>query len=249
MLRADERAYLRQIPLFESLDEDALAQVDAGATARQYERGEVIVVEGDRGGSLRFVRSGLVKLSTTSAEGREQVLRLVPEGQSFNLVAALDGQPAAATATALDATTIYAFQRETVNRFVADSPAVAQAALRALAADTRDMVALAKDLALYHVTERVARLLLDQERCTCEFCRHHYMTQQEMAAIVGTAREMVGRTLREFQAVGIIEMRHGHVVVRDPERLRIVAREHVKTRSRTRQQLAANSRDDHDDRS
>ncbi len=114
-------------------------------------------------------------------------------------------------------------------------PAVAQVALQALAAGTRDMIALAKDLALYHVSERVARLLLDQERCTCERCRGHYMTQQEMAAIVGTAREMVGRTLHEFQAAGIIELHNGHVVVRDPDRLRAVAREHVNTRRRTRQ--------------
>ena len=162
MLRADEREQLRQIPLFASLDEEALAQVGAVTTVRQYDRGEVIVVECDRGGSLRYVRSGLVKLSTTSADGREQVLRLVPEGQTFNLVAALDGQPAAATATALDATTIYTIQRDTLTRLLADHPAIALAALQALAADTRDMVSLAKDLALYHVSERVARLLLDQ---------------------------------------------------------------------------------------
>jgi CRP-like cAMP-binding protein len=170
----------------------------------------------------------------------------VPEGQSFNLVAALDGQPTAATATALDATTIYTIQHGVVNRLLADHPAVARAALGALAADTRDMIALAKDLALYHVSERVARLLLDQGRCTCELCRHHYMTQQEMAAIVGTAREMVGRTLHDFQAAGIIELHNGHVVVRDLERLQVIARERVNTRSRTRRHLAADDHDHHE---
>lgn len=246
MLRADKREYLRQIALFASLDEEALAQVGAVTVERHYARGEVIVLEGDRGGALRFVRSGLVKLSTTSADGREQVLRLVPAGQTFNLIAALDGQPTAATATALDATTIYAIQRDTVSQLLADHPAVAQAALQAIAADTRDVIALAKDLALYHVSERVARLLLDQERCTCELCRHHYMTQQEMAAIVGTAREMVGRTLHEFQASGIIDLRNGRVVVRDLERLRMIAREHVNTRSRTRRHLSVSGHDHHD---
>lgn len=247
MLRADKRDHLRQIALFASLDDETLAQVGAVTVERRYARGEVIVVEGDRGGALRFVRSGLVKLSTTSADGREQVLRLVPAGQTFNLIAALDGQPTAATATALDATTIYAIPRDTVSRVLADHPTVAQAALQAIAADTRDIIALAKDLALYHVSERVARLLLDQERCTCDLCRHHYMTQQEMAAIVGTAREMVGRTLHEFQASGIIELRNGRVVVRDLERLRVIARERVNTRSRTRRHLPVGDHDhDHD---
>lgn len=241
MLSAGEREYLRHIPFFASLDEESLAQVGAATAVRQFDRGEVIAVEGERGGSLRYVRSGLVKLATTSSEGHEQILRLVPAGQTFNLVAALDGQPTAATATALDSTTIYAIHREVVSRLLTERPDVAQAALLALAADTRDMIALAKDLALYHVSERVARLLLDQERCACERCRNHYMTQQEMAAIVGTAREMVGRTLHEFQAAGIIELHHGHVVVRDPDRLRVVARGRVNTRSRTRQSPVADS--------
>ncbi len=237
MLSAGEREYLRQIPLFASLDEEALELVGTTAVVQYYDRGAVIVVEGEREGSLRYVRTGLVKLATTSVDGREQVLRLVPAGQTFNLVAALDGQPSAATATALDPTTIYTIHSTVLARLLAERPTVAQAALQALAADTRDMIALAKDLALYHVSERVARLLLDQERCSCERCRHHYMTQQEMAAIVGTAREMVGRALHEFQAASIIDLHHGRVVIRDPDRLRMIAREHVNTRSRTRQKL------------
>lgn len=238
MLSAAERDQLRQISLFTSLDDKSLAEIGAATAVRRFARGEVIAIEGERGGALRFVQSGLVKLATTSVDGREQVLRLVPAGQTFNLVAALDGQPTAATATALDPTTIYAIRRDAVSQLLAERPDVAQAALQALAADTRDMIALAKDLALYHVSERVARLLLDQERCTCDLCRHHYMTQQEMAAIVGTAREMVGRTLHDFQSAGIIELRSGRVVVRDPERLRVIAREHVNTRSRTRRNPA-----------
>lgn len=248
MLSADERAHLHQMPLFTSLDEATLAQVAATTAVRQYDRGEVIAVEGERGGALRYVRSGMVKLATTSTDGREQVLRLVPAGQSFNLVAALDGEPSAASATALDLTTIYAVPRDVVSRLLVERPDVAQSALRALASATRDTIGLAKDLALYHVSERLARLLLDQERCECDRCRHHYMTQQEMAAIVGTAREMVGRTLHEFQAAGMIELRNGHVTVRDPERLRVVARERGNSRSRTRHRATVGEHhDEHHD--
>jgi CRP/FNR family transcriptional regulator, cyclic AMP receptor protein len=167
MLSAGEREHLRQMPLFASLDEDTLARVGAMTAVRHYDRGEVIAVEGERGASLRYVRTGLVKLATAAADGH-------------------------------DRTTIYAIRRGVVTRLLSERPAFAQTALQALAADTREIITLAKDLALYHVNERVARLLLDQERCTCERCRNHNMTQQEMAAIVGAAREMVGRTLHEF---------------------------------------------------
>lgn len=238
MLSAHECEVLRRISLFASLDTEILTQVGATTTVRHYDRGEVIELEGGRGGSLRFVQSGLVKLSTTSGDGREQVLRLVPPGETFNLVAAIDGQPCAATAIAIDRTTIYAIKRETLTRLIAEHTAVAQAALLALSANTRDLISLAKDLALYHVDERVARLLLDQERCTCERCRKHYLTQQEMAAIVGTAREMVGRALHNFQASGIIKLHRGHVIVIDHERLRAIARERPGARRREPQESA-----------
>ena len=239
MLSADERAELRQFALFASLADEALQQVGAATVVQHYNRGQLIAVEGERSGSLRCVQSGLVKLATTSADGRELVLRLVPAGQSFNLVAVLDGQPSGATAAALDPTTIYAVSSDALRRLLADAPAFVQSALATLAADTRDMAALAKDLGLYHVGVRLARLLLDQERCSCQVCRHHYLTQLDMAAIVGTGREVVGRTLHEFQTAGLIDLRQGHVVVRDAERLRGLARGSVATRSRTRQRMSA----------
>lgn len=220
-----KQEFLRGIPLFAALDDMALGQLAAAAVTRRYDRGEVIEVEGERVSSLRIVQSGVVKLLTTAAEGREQVLRLVPEGQTFNLVAVVDGQPNSATAVALDQSTVYALDRRLVLSLVERQPEIARAAMLALAVSTREMVALAKDLALRHVTERVARLLLEQERAGCERCRRHYLTQHEMATIVGTAREVVGRTLHDLQAAGIITLDHGHVTVVDHERLRAVAYE------------------------
>lgn len=227
----EKQKCLGEIPLFAALDEVELARLAAAAVTRRYDRGEVIEVEGGRANALRIVRSGVIKLLATAADGREQVLRLVPAGQTFNLVAVIDGQPNAATAVALDQSTVYSLDRSVVLALIERRPEIARAALLALAASTRRMVGLAKDLALHHVTERVARLLLEQERAGCERCRRHYLTQQEMATIVGTAREMVGRTLHEFQTTGLITLDHGHVRVVDHERLRAVAHER---RTRTR---------------
>lgn len=221
----EKQEFLGEIPLLAALDEMELARLAAAAVTRRYDRGEVIEVEGEHVSALRIVRSGVVKLLATAADGREQVLRLVPAGQTFNLVAVLDGQPNAATAVALDQSTVYNLDCSVVLALIERRPQIARAALLALAASTREMVGLAKDLALYHVTERVARLLLEQERAGCERCRRHYLTQQEMATIVGTAREVVGRTLHELQTAGLITLDRGHVTVVDHARLQAVARE------------------------
>lgn len=214
---------LRQIPLFAALDPEELERVRAATVVRQYRRGDIIAAQGERNAPLRIVRTGVVKLFATSSEGREQVLRVVPAGQTFGMVAALDGKPAAAGAAAVEPSTVYAIRGAEVRRLVEERPGVAQAAVGMLAGAVREMVGLAEDLSLHHVTQRVARLLLDQEVCTCERCRAHRLTQQEMAAVVGTAREVVGRALRDLQVAGIVSTQRGSVVVLDRERLRQIA--------------------------
>ena len=71
---------LHQIPLFAKLNQEDLPQVATMTLQRYYERGEIILLEGDMGGALHYVYSGLVKVFKTSQGGREQVLRLITAG-------------------------------------------------------------------------------------------------------------------------------------------------------------------------
>jgi len=74
-----------------------------------------------------------------------------------------------------------------------------------------------------NVTERVAKLLLEQYTSSGAGLQNHHLTQQEMAALAGTAREVVGRALKELEMAGAIEMRQGRAVVLNEERLRLLA--------------------------
>src|SRR6185312_15968717 len=98
---------LCHIPLFAQLGQEVLAHVAALTVERHYERGEMILLEGDMGGALHYVRSGLVKVYKTSPAGKDQVLRLIAAGNTFNDVPALDGGPNPASASALEPSTIY----------------------------------------------------------------------------------------------------------------------------------------------
>ena len=79
-----EIAELHKIVYFAALDVDELVQVAAVTVARHYVRGDLIMREGERGEALYYVHSGLVKVFKTSVQGKEQVLRLVAAGQTFN---------------------------------------------------------------------------------------------------------------------------------------------------------------------
>jgi CRP/FNR family transcriptional regulator len=217
---------LRQVPLFAPLEPDDIRHVAAVTIERHYERGDIIILEGDRGGALYFVRSGLIKVFKTSPEGKEQVLRLIEAGHTFNDVPALDGGRNPASAAALEPSIIYATGGAELRRLITERPGVARATVQALAAALRHLVALVEDLSFRHVTARVAKILLEQDlqhapAATQSGKATHRLTQQEMAAMAGTAREMVGRALKELESAGAIRVQRGRITVISRERLQV----------------------------
>ncbi len=214
---------LRQIPMFATLSPEDLASVAAVTRERRYTRGDLIVLAGQDGGALYFVRRGLVKVFKTSDEGKEQTLRLMGPGQTFNDVPALDGGPNPASAAAIEPSVIYVIRRSELRRLIMTRPEVAEAVVQTLASALRHLVLLVEDLSLRHVTARVAKILLDQEASAQEGQHVYRLTQQEMAALAGTAREVVGRALKELEEAGAIEMRQGRAVVLNRERLHLLA--------------------------
>ncbi len=214
---------VRQISLFTTLDRDELEHVAAMTIERHYERGDIILLEGDMGGALHYVQTGLVKVFKTSSEGKEQVLRLIGEGHTFNDVPALDGGPNPASAAAMEASNVYNIRRTDLRELILTRPEVAEAVVQTLARALRHLVVLVEDLSLRHVAARVAKILLDQEISAAAIGQQvHRLTQTEMAAMAGTAREVVGRALKVLETAGAIEMRQGRVIVLNHERLRLL---------------------------
>ena len=96
-------------------------------------------------------------------------------------------------------------------------PALAQGVIENLAAHARHLVSLVEDLSLRSVSARLAKLLLTQAVGSGEAPRH--LTQQEMAAQLGTVREMVGRVLRGFEEEGLILFDRHRIIILDQEGL------------------------------
>ena len=111
---------LRQAPLFASLAPDDLAAVAAVTVERRYGRGDIILLAGEEGSGLYLVRRGLVKVYRTSEDGKEQTLRLVDAGTTFNDVPALDGGLNPASAMAMEPTVAYVTSGLQLRRLIAE---------------------------------------------------------------------------------------------------------------------------------
>ncbi|HID87037.1 MAG TPA: Crp/Fnr family transcriptional regulator [Anaerolineae bacterium] len=204
---------LRSFSFFQGLDEPTLSEISRLAQKRSYARGEIISLEGERCTTAYFIIEGQVKVNKVSLEGREQVMVRLGPGDAFCLVPVFDGGPNPATVEAFTEVLLFAFRKGDFLRLVRRYPEVALAVLEHLSAKLRHFVALVEDLSLYTVEARLSRLLL--RLSTGEDVVHRCVTQQEMAAELGTVREVIGRALRDLEREGIIHFDRHRIVIVD----------------------------------
>jgi len=212
--RTRYRDLLRGTPYFARLSDAMLDEVVAIAIPRRYGLGQRLFTEGHNEGhcSLHIVETGLVRVFKTSAEGREQVLRLMRPGDAFADVPVFDGGTYPASADAVEPSSVLALPRDALMPLMDRYPEIAIGALQNLAERLRHMTSLVEDLSLRRVMSRVARLLLEHPD-------EIHLTQSQMATMVGTAREMVNRSLHTLEDRGVIQLRGQEIRILDPQKL------------------------------
>jgi CRP/FNR family transcriptional regulator len=231
-------ARLKKIELFSSLSEATLADLARHGQLRTYARGEHIVLEGDRCETAYFVVSGEVRVYRVSPEGREQVLVRLKPGQAFNTVPPFqpDGRNPA-NAAAMAKSTILLLRSSDFLRLTLAHSDLTMAMFRDLAGRLVHLTNLVENLALYSVTERLVRFLLDRANQHTEKARGseegHIVdspppviqrwTQQDIAVHLGTVRDVIGRSLRALEDDGLIRLDRGRIALVDRGKLERLA--------------------------
>lgn len=213
--------FLKTIPYFAGLHPSEIDSIARSVFEKKAEKGSSITLEGDRGGALYFVAAGAVKCFKTSPEGKEQILHIALPKDSFNDVAVFDGGPSPASAEAMSPVLLYGINKHDMDRILIDHPLVLLNSVKVLAARIRHTLALVEDLSFRHVINRIARVLLDYAGDGAG--PRPRLTQQEIASIVGTAREVVGRSLKTLQQEGVIRMERNRLVIVSKEGLKQMA--------------------------
>lgn len=211
--------FLRKLPYFEALGMSEIEQVSREVLELSFARGEVLFLEGEPCRGLYVVESGQVRIFKSSPEGREQVLLVAKPGDSFNDVPVFDGGPNPASASALEESTVYLIPKETVLALLRDCPS-ARAILKLFAARLRHLTMIVEDLSFRSVVGRLAKLLLELAVVEDGASPVKRLTQDEMATMVGSVRDVIGRALRHIEKTGAIKIERQSILVVSPEKLR-----------------------------
>ena len=212
---------IKSNPYFAGLSATELDAIGKFIFERSVEKGEILLFEGDLAEALYFVVSGVVKVFKTSADGKEQILQIIRPGESFNDVPVFSGGNNIASAEAMADISLYGIKKSNLEIILGKYPKISLNIIHVLSRRVEHLISLVEDLSFKNVTSRVAKILLENAGDGAGHGQR--LTQQEMAAMAGTAREMVGRSLKTLEGEGKIRLDHHRIVITDREALRELA--------------------------
>ena len=200
----DKIAALRHTALFGGLKEAELRALAERAVEHKLSRGEVLFMAGDEARGLYCIVEGAVRAFRESLDGREQVVHVERAGSTIAEVPVFDDQPYPSTVAAEEDSTLLFIDKRDVRRLCLDHPQIALAALAMLARRLRRCAELVEALSLHEVDQRLARLLLTEaqargKQTEAGITVELILTNQQIAARIGTVREVVSRALTRLQ--------------------------------------------------
>jgi CRP/FNR family transcriptional regulator, cyclic AMP receptor protein len=225
----DDAITLSQTALLKELSEADTNAIRPLAVVVTLRRGERLYDEGDIDDQLYIVIEGKVKLTRTSSDGREVLVRVQGPGDMFGELAMFDPTYRTSNASAVTDARLAAIDHDDLREVLLDRPAIALLLLRELAQRLRIITDANTNLIFTDVPGRVAKALLElsdkfgteQDDGTLVT---HDLTQEELAQLVGASRETVNKALADFAARGWLQLSAKSVLLIDADRLRRRAR-------------------------
>lgn len=218
----------KQIPYFARLSAYELRQVEAVARHHAYQAGATIFSEGESCAGFYILVDGLVRIYRMNAEGRLHTLSLLRPLATFNEVAAVDGHANPFNATAVTTVEAFVITHDRLMDLLSGVPSLLNSYVQALAHVNREYIERLEDMTFRSIPSRLAKLFLHETTYADQIAEAPtHLTQEEIAAILGTTREVVGRALRGLLNAGLLEKRGRYVYVVDRHGLELLAETNV----------------------
>ena len=208
---AEKLNTLQDIPYFNDLPINDLKGIALHMHLHEYERGDVLFWDGDPCAGMHIIESGSIKLFRVSPQGRQYIVSVMTEGATCNEVPAFDGGTNPVNVEALETTRAWVIEPQVLRNLVISNPEFALKILDRFGQNLRNLVRKVSEMAFYQVTHRLARLI---DEMPVDEVRPQW-TQEQLAARLGTVREVVARSLKELEKSGAIHIEDRRIQISD----------------------------------
>jgi CRP/FNR family transcriptional regulator len=198
----------------------------AATRERRFARGATVFVQGQPADAVWAVKEGLVHIVKFGPGGRELVAEVIPPGELFGAIVALENRPYPATAMTPEPSVVWSVPSALARELCQKYPALRAAILEQVASRLRGAHERLQSVALEPVEQRLARLLLT---LAAKVGQQHdgltvvSATRQELADMIGTTVETAIRITSKWQRAGLVRTVRHAITLADPAELRAIA--------------------------
>lgn len=221
-----EQCIVRELSSLKALNKNELIQLADCKTSYTIKKGEPIFEEGETINGIFCIKDGVCKLSKLSANGKDQIVKLVKSGELLGQRSMISEEPANLSAVALNDMDVCFIPKKEVMAFFNTNNQFSMEVMKSICGDLKDADDLMVSMAQKTVKERLAETLLflennfgkneDGTLCT-------QLTREELAGMIGTATESCIRLLSEFKKNGWIELVGKKIALKDRVQLKKIS--------------------------
>ncbi|GMR05055.1 MAG: Crp/Fnr family transcriptional regulator [Thermodesulfobacteriota bacterium] len=215
----EEKRVLKEVlarnPLFSGLEDFYLEDIIAIGELRTWPKASQIICEGESGDAVFFIISGRAKVTLYGEQGREIVLAVLKEGDMFGEMAIMDEKPRSANVEAGRDLKCLAVNKEVFLKYLGSHHKVYRTMFAYLTGRLRDATRKIGGLALLDVCGRIAHTLIGMSKASAEekVVDIERPTHEELAAMIGSSREVVSRALKKMSEEGYIKVERDRILL------------------------------------
>jgi len=219
---------LAESSVFRKLDIESQKELKDIAVSRVVEKGEIIVHHGEILDCIIMIADGIVEALKTSEEGRSFAVKSYVEGDVIWGHAIFDGGGTPATLRAKGSCVIYQWPAQALMPIIKKSNEALWDLSVMLHEKIRMVSQTVEELAFSPTANRLARLLLDNFDTEKQTLSNRIMTLDEMAARIGTTREVVCRLLYRFSDAKLIDVTRTQIAILNKDKLTLLAEDKIR---------------------
>ncbi len=201
-----------KVPLFSELSSEKLKEINSLIRKQEYNSGEIIQMEGQIGDDIYIIESGLIKLYKTSKDGKQQIIRLVNDGQFFGEFVLFKEEVLTSSAEAVIDSNVCVIAKRDLEQLIKTNADLSNKLLGVLTSRLNMLENKVTSLALEDAREKTMRLLLDLAQENGRKKENGILvdlplSRNGLANLMGMSQETLSRKLSELQEDGIISIK------------------------------------------
>lgn len=216
---------IKKVSIFNTLGAEDAREVQRYFQAETFSKKEFVFSEGDPSEWLYIVKTGKVKITKLSHEGKEIILEIIPPYEMFGGIAVVRGFPYPANAVAMEDSEVLKISRKNLLSLMDKLPNLMYCMAVNIGDRIKDTHETLKSIALEKVESRIASLLIKLSEKSGEKVSEGVaitmkLTKQDIAEMVGTTVETSIRTMSKLTKAGLVVSKSQLIIIRDLEKLR-----------------------------